>query len=104
MSTADTCDGAHIDNDTEARLVGLLQAMGLSILDAIRLLMLRVADQLRLPFAVKAPNAATRSAMADREADNGRRFDSVEPLRWPQNRKKHRNPERAVLLCVSQSC
>ena len=31
-----------------------LEAMGLSISDAIRLLMLRIADERRLPFEVKA--------------------------------------------------
>ncbi|KAB2857209.1 MAG: type II toxin-antitoxin system RelB/DinJ family antitoxin, partial [Sphingopyxis terrae] len=39
-----------------------LGAMGLSISDAIRLLMLRIADERRLPFEVKVPNAATREA------------------------------------------
>ena len=31
--------------------------MGLSISDAIRLLMLRVADERRLPFEIKVPSA-----------------------------------------------
>ena len=39
--------------------------MGLSISDAIRLLMLRIADEQRLPFAVEVPNAASRCAMED---------------------------------------
>jgi DNA-damage-inducible protein J len=33
--------------------------MGLSISDAIRLLMLRIVDERRLPFEVKVPNATT---------------------------------------------
>jgi len=32
--------------------------MGLSISDAIRLLMLRVADERRMPFEIKAPDAS----------------------------------------------
>ena len=36
--------------------------MGLSISDAIRLLMLRIADEQCLPFEVKVPNAASRKA------------------------------------------
>ena len=34
-----------------------------SISDAIRLLMLRIADERRMPFDVKAPNATTRKAI-----------------------------------------
>ena len=33
--------------------------------DAIRLLMLRIADEQRLPFAVEVPNAATQRAMTE---------------------------------------
>jgi DNA-damage-inducible protein J len=44
--------------------------MGLSISDAIRLLMLRVAEEQRLPFDVQIPNAASREAM--KELNEGR--------------------------------
>jgi len=57
-----------------------LEAMGLSISDAIRLLMLRIADERRLPFDVKAPNATTRKAIAELEAGKGKSFDSVDAL------------------------
>jgi DNA-damage-inducible protein J len=40
-----------------------LSAKGLSISQAIRLLMLRVADEKRLPSKVNVPNATTRKAM-----------------------------------------
>ena len=36
--------------------------------DAIRLMMLRIADERRMPFDVKAPNATTRKAIAELEA------------------------------------
>ncbi|NRP55980.1 translation repressor RelB, partial [Xylella fastidiosa] len=54
--------------------------MGLSISDAIRLLMLRVADERRLPFDVKAPNTTTRKAIAELEAGKGKRFANVDNL------------------------
>ena len=54
--------------------------MGLSISDAIRLLMFRVVDERRLPFEVKAPNATTRKAIAELEAGKGKRFVSVKAL------------------------
>ena len=54
--------------------------MGLSISDAIRLLMLRIADEHRLPFDVKAPNSATKQAIAELEAGKGKQFISVDDL------------------------
>jgi DNA-damage-inducible protein J len=80
MIAADTYVRARIDARTKERAADALQAMGLSISDAIRLLMLRVADERRLPFEVKAPNAVTREAMAELEAGKGKRFASVEAL------------------------
>jgi DNA-damage-inducible protein J len=65
MITADTYVRARIDTVTKDRAAAALEAMGLSISDAIRLLMLRVADEHRLPFEVKVPNAKTRAAMAE---------------------------------------
>ena len=78
--SADTIVRARIDAGTKARAAEALAAMGLSISDAIRLLMLRVADEQRLPFAVKVPNAATRKAMRELEEGKGKRYESVEEL------------------------
>ena len=64
MST-DTVVRARIDSDTKARATEALQAMGLSVSDAIRLLLLRVAEEKRLPFAVRVPNVATVKAMEE---------------------------------------
>ena len=80
MATADTYVRARIDTATKERAAEALEDMGLSISDAIRLLMLRVADERRLPFEVKVPNATTRKAMAELEAGKGKRFASVDAL------------------------
>lgn len=77
---ADTVVRARIDPDTKARAAEALHAMGLSISDAIRLLMVRVAEERRLPFAVQVPNATTIEAMAELEQGKGRRFESTEDL------------------------
>jgi DNA-damage-inducible protein J len=37
-------------------------------------------DERRLPFKVKAPNAATRKAIAELEAGKGKRFNSTAEL------------------------
>ena len=80
MSTSDTYVRARIDTATKELATDALEAMGLSISDAIRLLMLRIADERRLPFEVKAPNATTRKAIAELEAGKGKRFKSVDSL------------------------
>jgi DNA-damage-inducible protein J len=71
---------ARIDSDTKARATAALEAMGLSVSDAIRLLMLRIADEQRLPFAVQVPNAKTVKAMEELEAGKGQRFSNEQAL------------------------
>jgi DNA-damage-inducible protein J len=80
MATADTYVRARIDTNTKERASEALEAMGLSISDAIRLLMFRIADERRLPFEVKVPNATTRKAIAELESGKGKQFASVEAL------------------------
>lgn len=80
MSTADTYVRARIDSATKERAAEALEEMGLTISDAIRLLLLRVADERRLPFVVKAPNATTRAALAELEAGKGKKFATVDDL------------------------
>jgi DNA-damage-inducible protein J len=74
---ADAIVRARIDAETKQRASAALEAMGLSISDAIRLLMLRVADEQRLPFEVKVPNAATRRAMKELEAGKRKTYASA---------------------------
>ena len=59
----------RIDKRTKARAAKALAAMGLSVSDAVRVLLTRVAAEKALPFEVKAPNAATAAAI--QEARNG---------------------------------
>lgn len=80
MSTADTYVRARIDTDTKERAADALAAMGLSISDAIRLLMLRVADERRLPFDVKAPGKSSRKALAEIAAGKMKTFATVDDL------------------------
>ena len=80
MTTADTYVRARIDADTKERAADALSAMGLSISDAIRLLMLRIADERRLPFELKVPNATTRKAISALETGRGKHFADVDAL------------------------
>ena len=79
MST-DVVVRARIDAATKLKASAALKGMGLTVSDAIRLLMLRVADEQRLPFAVKVPNAATAAAMKEIDAGKGQKFETAEAL------------------------
>jgi len=78
--SADSIVRARIDSETKERATAALDAMGLSVSDAIRLLMLRIADEKRLPFAVQAPNATTAKAIAELDAGKGKRFETADDL------------------------
>ena len=80
MSTADTYVRARIDRAIKERAAEVLETMGLSIPDAIRLLMLHIADERRLPFEVTVPNATTRKAIAELEAGKSKSFIGVDAL------------------------
>ena len=80
MLPLDTYVPYRIDEATERRAHEALSAMGLSISDAVHLLMLFVADERCLPFDIKTPNEETREAMAELEAGKGKSFDSIEAL------------------------
>jgi DNA-damage-inducible protein J len=71
---------ARIDAETKQKATDALAAMGLSVSDAIRLMLTRVAADETLPFEVKVPNARTRAAMAELGDGKGRHFSSADEL------------------------
>ncbi len=71
---------ARIDSETKVKATAALEAMGLSVSDAIRLLMMRIADERKLPFEVKVPNAKSVQAMEQLDEGKGKRFDSADAL------------------------
>jgi DNA-damage-inducible protein J len=54
VNTADTYVRARIDSKTKKKAVKALSGVGLSVSDAIRLLMIHVIEEKRLPFDIKA--------------------------------------------------
>ena len=76
----DTIVRSRIDAETKERAAAALEAMGLTISDAIRLLLLRVAEEKRLPFEVKVPNAESQLAMQELVEGRGQRSDSATAL------------------------
>jgi DNA-damage-inducible protein J len=80
MGITDTYVRARIDSRTKELATNALEAMGLTVSDAIRLLMVRIAEEQRLPFNVKVPNINTRKAIAELEAGNGKRINTINEL------------------------
>ena len=76
--TASSMLHVRIDDETKARASEALEAMGLSVSDAVRILLRRVVADQAFPLELKVPNAETRDAMleADRiTAERAARFD-----------------------------
>lgn len=55
----------RVDENIKAQATETLASMGLTISDAVRVFLTRVVADKELPFALKAPNATTRAAMAE---------------------------------------
>ena len=55
----------RVDDETKAQATEALAAMGLSVSDAVRLLLHRVVVDQAFPLELKVPNAETRAAMAE---------------------------------------
>lgn len=62
MPTAETVR-ARIDPELKREASAVLADMGLSVSDAIRILLTRVAAEKALPFEMRVPNAETRAAL-----------------------------------------
>jgi DNA-damage-inducible protein J len=70
----------RIDKRVKARAAKALAAMGLSVSDAVRVLLVRVANDKALPFEVKAPNRATAAAMREARRGGLAAFDGISDL------------------------
>ena len=57
--TTDSVVRARIDAQVKEKATAVLGEMGLSVSDAIRMLLVRVAAEKALPFAARVPNAQT---------------------------------------------
>ena len=77
---SDTVVRARIDSATKEKATETLARMGLSVSDAIRLLLVRIAADEEFPFPIKTPNAVTRAAIAELEDAKGKRFESADAL------------------------
>lgn len=79
MATADSIVRARIDTATKKEATAVLAGMGLTLSDAVRLLLVKVAKEKTLPFDVR-PNAETITAMEEARRDTSPGFNSVADL------------------------
>ena len=71
---------ARINPAVKEEAAAVLAAMGLTVSDAVRLLLTKVAQEKALPFAPLVPNAVTIEAMKEARRGGLPRFASVEDL------------------------
>ena len=70
----------RIDHDLKTKASRTLSRMGLSMSDAVRLLLTRIEADQAFPFDIRVPNAKTIAAMKAGDRGDATSFASVEDL------------------------
>lgn len=70
----------RIDGAIKEKATAVLAAMGLTVSDAVRLLLTRVAREKALPFEPLIPNTGTIDAITESRKRALSRFDTVDAL------------------------
>ncbi len=71
---------ARIDAGLKKEATDVLGTMGLSVSDAIRMMLIRVVADRSLPFEVRSPNRETEAALSAAARGDVMRFSSVADL------------------------
>ena len=71
---------ARVDGAVKEEAATVLAAMGLTLADAVRLLLTKVAQEKALPFEPLNPNPVTIGAMKKARKGRLHRFDSLQEL------------------------
>jgi DNA-damage-inducible protein J len=78
--TANAIVRARIDEQTKEEASAVLAAMGLTVSDALRMMLIRVAKERALPFEPLTPNAATIKAMREARKGKTKKHNSIDSL------------------------
>lgn len=73
----------RVDDEIKTQASEALASMGLSVSDAVRILLKRVVNDQAFPLELKVPNATTRAAMQEARAiaqARAARFNSADAL------------------------
>ena len=71
---------ARVDDETKQQAAAILEATGLTLSDAFRMMLKRTVADKALPFDPLVPNEKTVEAMARARKREGKRFRSVDDL------------------------
>lgn len=80
MAGADAVVRARIDRATKQEATELFQKMGITVSDAIRMMLVQAVAEKALPFDVRVPNAETVAALRDSRNGEVTRVTSVDAL------------------------
>jgi len=78
--TANAVVRARIDENIKEEATIVLASMGLTVSEAMRLMLTRVAKEKKLPFEPLVPNAQTIAAMKEARKGKLKSFDSIDDL------------------------
>lgn len=78
--TANAVVRARIDERTKNEAAAVLDTIGLTVSDAFRLMMVRIAKEKALPFEPLVPNRKTLAAMKEGRRKRLARFKTVDAL------------------------
>jgi DNA-damage-inducible protein J len=80
MARADAVVRARVDEATKQEATILFQKMGITVSDAIRIMLVKAVAEKALPFEVKIPNQETVAALNDSRNGVVTRVASVDEL------------------------
>ncbi len=81
MSTNSLADGVlrvRINAKVKEDASAALQKMGLTVSDAVRILLTRIAEEKRFPFLLEVPNAVTKDAVQEARSGKGKRYKKID--------------------------
>ena len=79
MSTTEMIH-VRVDEDVKQQATDALAMMGLTLSEAVRVFLKRIAAEQAFPFALKVPNAVTRAAMEEARAMGKSRFANADEM------------------------
>jgi DNA-damage-inducible protein J len=85
--TANALVTTRINENIKQEAADVLATMGLTVSDAVRLMLTKIAREKSLPFELWQPNAETIAAMQEARSGKLQSFDSVDDLMVSLNAK-----------------
>jgi DNA-damage-inducible protein J len=71
---------ARINEDIKKRAEAVLETLGLTVSDACRILLTKVAQEKQFPFDLRAPNSETAQALRELKSGRGHRYKNADAM------------------------